>query len=352
MTGDDGRQRVGVLSEVPRVLRRLGADPDQVFSAAGVGLHILDNPDGEITFVDMGRLFNACVEATGCKHFGLMAGQGLTVQSLGLVGQLMRTAPTLEYALWDLAETQARNADGAVCYLRRMGEFSAVCYAIYQPRTPAIDQIYDGAIALAFNAVSELIGRVAVEVTFSHSEPYDISPFRKFFRVPLRFNAEESAVIIPIQALSLPVSTRNTEERSRLQDVVRSHAALSNPELTSQVIRLLRARITSNRVSLPEVSAFLSLRPWSLLRKLKARGTSFRKLLNETRFEVATQLLSGTGLSITEIGMVLGYSETAVFTRAFERWSGVAPSEWRTGRAVGLPNLGPTARRANSTPTT
>ncbi len=95
----------------------------------------------------MGRLFQASVEATRCEHFGLLAGQGLNLQSLGIVGQLMLTAPNLHFALWDLALTQARNADGAVCYLRRMEQFSVVGYAIYQPGVPAIDQIIDGARA-------------------------------------------------------------------------------------------------------------------------------------------------------------------------------------------------------------
>jgi len=114
----EGRQRVGVLSEVPRVLTSLGADVEAVFGAADLDVRILDDPANEISFVAMGRLLQACVDATQCPHFGLLAGQGLTLQSLGRVGQLMRTAPTLEFALWDLVLSQAANADGAVCYLR------------------------------------------------------------------------------------------------------------------------------------------------------------------------------------------------------------------------------------------
>src|SRR6516162_1409714 len=113
----EGRQRVGVLSEVPHVLKMLGANPEAVFAAAGLDLHLLANPDNEISFIAVGRLLQACVGATRCEHFGLLAGQGLTPQSLGIVGELMQTAPTLEFALWDLALSQARNADGAVCYL-------------------------------------------------------------------------------------------------------------------------------------------------------------------------------------------------------------------------------------------
>jgi len=325
----EGRQRVGVLCEVPRVLMTLGADVEAVFAAADLDVHILDDPGNEISFVAMGRLLQGCVDATRCQHFGLLAGQGLRLQSLGRVGQLMQTAPTLEFALWDLVLSQAANADGAVCYLRRMGEVSILCYAIYQPRTPAVSQISDGAIALAFNAIRELAGSIAVGVNLSHAQPSDVSPFRRFFGVPLLFDSEESGVLLPTHALSQPISSVDPALRSQLQGALRAHQALSRPDISSQVVRILRPRIISGQVSIKEVAAALSMHPRSLLRKLKARGTTFRELLNGTRFEVACQLLAGTRLRITEIGLIFGYSETAVFTRWFERRSGLAPSEWR-----------------------
>src|SRR5262249_24094750 len=95
---------------------------------------------------------------------------------------------------------------------------------------------------------------------------------------------------------------------------------------------LLRARVISGPTSLEETAAALALHPRSLLRRLKASGTTFRDLLNETRLEVAYQLLTGTRLSITQIGLALRYADTAAFTRAFERWSGLAPSAWRARR--------------------
>ena len=72
-----------------------------------------------------------------------------------------------------------------------------------------------------------------------------------------------------------------------------------------------------------------------------AGGTTFRELLNDTRFEVACQLLSGTCLSITEISLVFGYADTAVFTRAFERHCRLSPSAWR---ARHVPKAVPSAR--------
>lgn len=334
---NEGRQRVGVLLEVPQVLRSLGHEPADVFPSAGLELSILDSPENEITFVAMGRLLHACSQRTRCEHFGLLAGQRLALQSLGLVAEFMQTAGTLEQALQDLVFGQARNADGAVCYLRRMEHFSVFGYAIYQPETPGMNQIIDGALALAHNVITALAGKIVIEAAFSHTAPADIVPFKRVFGDQVRFDAEESGLLLPSSALRSPIRTGNAGQRAQIQAVLQAHSTFRNPDVSSQVKRLLRTRVISSESSIEEIARLLSLHPRTLLRKLKTQETTFRELLSETRFEVACQLLGGTRLSITQISSAIGYAETAVFSRAFERWSGLPPSEWRAARKRSAP---------------
>jgi AraC-like DNA-binding protein len=56
---------------------------------------------------------------------------------------------------------------------------------------------------------------------------------------------------------------------------------------------------------------------------------SFRDLLNQARFDVARDLLPGMRMAVTDLALVLGYADTSAFTHAFQRWAGVAPSQWR-----------------------
>jgi AraC-like DNA-binding protein len=118
---------------------------------------------------------------------------------------------------------------------------------------------------------------------------------------------------------------------------------LSGADLRSQVMRLLRIMIISGRVSIEEVADQLTLHPRTLLRRLKSQGTTFRALLSATQLEVACQLLRGTRLGVTEVGMALGYAEPAAFTHAFERWTGVPPSQWRLRH--GAPSEGSAGRQ-------
>jgi AraC-like DNA-binding protein len=101
------------------------------------------------------------------------------------------------------------------------------------------------------------------------------------------------------------------------------------PSISDRIVRVLRARAVFGETSLEEVASDLSVHPRTLNRRLQADGTSFRKLANEARFLIARQLLAGTRMEITDIGLALGYAEPSGFTHAFQRWSGTAPSEWR-----------------------
>ena len=100
--------------------------------------------------------------------------------------------------------------------------------------------------------------------------------------------------------------------------------------MTQEVSRALRARVIFPNPSLEKIANEFSMTPRTLNRRLQAEGTTFRELISKARFEVARQLLQGTRIRIADIAHALGYANASGFSHAFQRWSGVAPSEWRT----------------------
>jgi hypothetical protein len=71
---DEGRHRVGAMVELLSVLREFGVDPGALLRSIGLPLHALDEPEGALTFPEVGRLLQACVAATRCEHFGHLVG--------------------------------------------------------------------------------------------------------------------------------------------------------------------------------------------------------------------------------------------------------------------------------------
>lgn len=329
-----GRQRVGALVELPQVLRDLGVDPRVVVISAGVDPSRLRNPENSLSFDEFGRLVETCVAATGCEHLGLLVGQRSGTNNLGLVGRLMQNAPTLGQAILDLCTNQHRYVRGAVPYLMVQEETAFLGYAVYHPNARAIAHIGDGALAIAFNIMRELVRAAPEAVLTSRRQPRDVAPYKRVFGLLPSFDAEQHALIFPVELLSRPIQNANRALRQTLEKSVAAYWALEQPSATEQVIRYLRARIIFSEATRAGVATYLSMHERSLNRYLRAEGTTFRGLVGEARFEVARQLLSGTRMDVTHIALILGYADVSAFSHAFQRWAGAAPSEWRDN-AVG-----------------
>ena len=91
--------RVGATMELTAVLQSLGARPAQLLAEVGLDITLFDNPDNLISFAARGHLLEHCVARTGCQHLGLLVGQRTGLESLGLVGSLVKYSPDVGTAL-------------------------------------------------------------------------------------------------------------------------------------------------------------------------------------------------------------------------------------------------------------
>jgi AraC-like DNA-binding protein len=94
--------------------------------------------------------------------------------------------------------------------------------------------------------------------------------------------------------------------------------------------RVLRIELLRDTCSAVTVARLFSMHRRTLNRHLRVEGLAFRQVANEVRFEIACELLENTDMALSQVAAVLRYSELSAFTRAFRRWSGQAPSAWRS----------------------
>ena len=98
---------------------------------------------------------------------------------------------------------------------------------------------------------------------------------------------------------------------------------------TIQVKTKLIQELPSGHICEENIAEDLYMSQRSLQRRLREEGTTYKELLNETRRDLAAQYIKVSGVSINEITYLLGFSEPSNFSRAFKRWTGVSPSEYR-----------------------
>jgi AraC-like DNA-binding protein len=327
--------RMGTSLAIPDLLRRLGADPKQVLAEAGYGLELFDDPENRVSLAVHNRIVEHCAVRTGCQHFGLLIGQQDGLQSFGLVGLLVKYSPDVGTAVRSFVRYLHLHVRGAAVELAVDGPTAMLTWQIHEPGIVAVDHVGDGAVAVLYNILRELCGPDCrpSEARFAHHMPADVGPFRRFFRVPLRFDAEQFALVFPASLLKHRLSVVDEELRRLLQAQIDLLETRHPGDFPEQVRSVLRTAITTGQSKAEQVAALFGMRSRTLNRRLDEFGLGFQQLVDETRFEFARQLLEGSAMEIGAISELLGYAAPGAFTRAFQRWSGTTPAEWRRARS-------------------
>jgi AraC-like DNA-binding protein len=326
--------RIGATMAVPEVLRSLGTDPAAVLAGVGLDPTIFDSADNIISYAARGRLVKHCVESTGCQHFGLLVGQAGGLQSLGLMGLLVKYSPDVGAALRSLVRYLHLHVRGAATTLTLEAETVMLSYEIHVPGVEANDQVADGALALMFNIMRALCGPEwrPDEVRFAHREPVDVAPFRRFFRVPLRFDAEENALVFSADWFGHALPGSDPQLRRLLQKQIDALEVEHGDDFPERVRKVLHSSIVTGHTRADQVAAIFSIHARTLNRRLDEFGIGFRELLDEVRFGIARQMLENSAMDVAQITAMLDYADASAFTRAFRRWSGTTPARWRSAR--------------------
>ncbi|AWB23044.1 AraC family transcriptional regulator [Methylobacterium currus] len=325
------------VEAVCKTLAALGIAPDRLLAQSGIDPHGLGRDDA-VSFSALGRLMVAAAHRSGCPHFGLLVGQRTTLASLGQLGVLMRNTHTLGDALRALALHQGLFDRGAVIDVMVKGPVAVACYAPYEPDADGIALHCERALTAMTNVVRAL-GEpdwAPDEVLVPRRQPQDTKPYADVFRAPVRFEQEIAALVFPAALLGHPVGGANPALR-RIAERRLCRAAAG--DLTDELRRHLRTILIRGRLSAQRAAETMAVHRRTLSRRLKAAGTCYRSVANETRLAVARQLLADTDLGLAEISAALDFSEPAAFTHAFRRWTGTTPSAWRRDRRRGVATM-------------
>ena len=324
--------RVGPLIGLPALVRDLGCDPDPIFAGAGFDLAQFADPDVEIPFVSASRLLARCVEATGCNHLGLLLGERVDPSSLGVGGFMLRAAPDVGTALRSLVRHLDLHDQGAVATLGTKGRETSLGYAIYLSGVEAADQIYDLSMTVVCRIMRALCGAgwSPTEVRLSRQQPQELAHYRQFFGAPLRFDAEQSAVIFPTRWLDHPIASADPLLHRHLEKEADDLHARQQTSFSAKLRQLLRTSLAARKITASDIAKQLHMHERTLNRRLREEGTTFRRELEEIRHEVARQLLANSKMPLSKIATALNYADTTAFSRAFKRWSGSTPAQWRS----------------------
>ena len=334
---EHGDVRVGPIRAIPGLLAEHGIDPAPVLASVGVAADAFSDPENRLDFNALGSLLAEGVKLTRCPHFGLLVGARFTLDSLGMLGTLMRNSPTLRDAL-RLATAHIELQDrGAVALALHFNDSEAALgYSLFDGRTPAADQILDGSMAIHHRLLGALCGQAwkPTAVHLSHRRPKETGPLHAVLGPTLAFDTRISAVVFDARWLDHPIAGADPLTYRGILDAIALQESRDPAPFAHKVRRAIHAMMFDASASTENLANLFNLSERTLRRRLEAEGATVRGLVNEVRHELAVHLLRQTQLPVTEIAAVLDYSDATVFSRAFRKTARMSPSEWRARMAA------------------
>ncbi|VVO37798.1 AraC family transcriptional regulator [Pseudomonas fluorescens] len=330
-----GDLSVGFVHSLADAVRSHGLDPQELLDQYGLDPARLAEAGARLSIPRYMRLGHAAIQLTGDPALGLRMGQLSRLSQAGLAGVTAAQAPTVREAARCLIRFEAlygSNYRGQSSFHEDTQGAWLRFYSI-SPYNAYNRFVVDSIIAGWLQQLSSLGQALhAEQIDIEFAEPDYRERYEVLGDCPIHFGAEHNQLRLSQTSLAL----RNPEHcpstwRLLLKLCERELELLTRTRsLRERIIQLLGPLLNGGREpDLEEVAARLKLPTWTLRRKLTEEGTQFRAILNDTRRDLAMTYIRDTELAFGEIAYLLGFASAEAFQRAFKRWNGQTPGEFR-----------------------
>ena len=331
-----GDLSVGFVHSLADAIRSHGHNPVPLLEQYGLDHARLAQARARLSIPRYMRLGHAAIQLTGVPGLGLCMGQLSRLSQAGLAGMTAAQAPTVREAARTLIRFETlygSNYRGQSSF----HEDSAGAWLRFYSISPYNDYnrfVVDSILAGWLHQLSTLAGTKvwAERVEIEFDAPAYAAEYGVLSEHPVSFAAGINQLRLSQHSLGLrnpdhvPSTWRHLLElcERELEQLTRTRS------LRERITQLLGPLLNGGREpDLEEVAARLKLPTWTLRRKLAEEGTRFRAILNDTRRDLAMTYIRDTELAFGEIAYLLGFASAEAFQRAFKRWNGQTPGEFR-----------------------
>jgi AraC-like DNA-binding protein len=324
------------VSKIIEAAGDYGVEPEELYRAVKLDPAVLSDPDNRIPFAQLVALYAEAAKLTGDDAFGLHVGEKVDAKLFDVLGYMVVNSPTLGEALNRLVRYHSIWSEGALFSLDVSNSRVCLRYEYLGGQSELCRHDCEMTLSIAVSFARRVTGVdwTPHEVSFQHSKPKNTSEHRRIFRAPVRFNRLANELIFDSQLLALPIMKADPglcEILDRQAEELLAKRPRENG-LVSHVRQLLNESLKSGDSRLETVAQKMGISVRTLQRKLREEGTSHHDLLDEIRSDLSRRYLQEPELAICEVAYLLGFSEPSAFHRAFRRWTGSTPKEFRRGQ--------------------
>lgn len=255
------------------------------------------------------------------------------INDLGTLGLAFKAAPTLRGSLQRQARYMNVLAESLLYHLEADGEQVLLRQEMLAGEGLGTILTPEAGLALSVALARQVSTGTVVpkRALFTHAPPPDVCILEDFFECELLFNAEVNGLLFDERTLD---QTNHLGDAALSQFLIQhlereTTTSYQEPTLTEKVLNLISSSLTDGVPKAGDLASQLGMSERTLHRRLRDDGSNYRDLCDQVRRTLAFNLLRDTQISLTEITFLTGFSEQSAFTRAFKRWHGNTPAEFR-----------------------
>jgi AraC-like DNA-binding protein len=314
-------------------IQAAGGNPEQVVRSVGLSPATISKSDGFIPCAQFARLLDEAARATGDDCFGLHFGERFNPKNVGPLAYVLVNSPTIEAGFQNAGRYLSVHNQAAKVSFDVDGRFAYARHVLDDPSIEAPRHHNEYSLAVALNLIRLMAGSdwAPLEAHFAHPDPGRHSEPLRVFGAPVSFGRAANAFVVEREFLDRQVPAAD----QRLYPILRRYLdevlteVPREDDLLASVRRAIAESMRHGEPSLTTVGKRIATGPRTLQRRLKDQGVEFKGLVDETRRLFALTYLRDPGNTLAEIAYLLGYSEVSAFNRAFRRWTGSTPSDYR-----------------------
>lgn len=326
---------VRLYRPIALALEARGISSEEVFAEFAVPPPMHCGWDARVPLPQIAGIWDRLLAVTGDPTFALHAAQHVDLTTCDVITYLEANAASVRAALEAKLKYLPLITNAVTWTLEMSGGDAELALHECPPRPPLapVAEYLLAARHVFFTHFGPSNWALRA-VSFRHAAPADLSEFERVFGVRPRFEAARDQLVFRATLLEAPMRRRDEGLVDLLQRYAEQslHTVPTDDSVMGRVRLMLRSGIDPG---ITEVARRLGMSPRNLQRVLASEGTSYLEISTETRRAAAERLLLRRELAIAEVSYALGFNDVPAFHRAFVRWTGITPGEFRTRAFAG-----------------
>lgn len=265
--------------------------------------------------------------------FGVRVGQQMKIDDYGVLGLSWRTCSRVG-EIFERSERYFKLLSNTFAWsIREQGDTSQILLNREAQRR-GMELSTEASLSATVVVLQAMTEKeiLPVEVTFKHHPPRDLSSFVRAFKCPVLFNQPEYSISYRTSDLQLRTAKADASINSYLLKQVDEKTRgikIPGSSLLRDVETLIKDGLPTGIPGIHQISDLLAMSNRTLTRRLSEEGVTYRDLVRKTQKAIAKEKLRDAELSIGEIAFLTGFSEQSAFNRAFKKWTGQTPTDFR-----------------------